>query len=78
MRIYILISGLFIFCSCKKSNESATRLLRTESTDYNGNVFYSEYGYDNQERITTITNHENSEQPAIAVTINYNGNEAVL
>ena len=79
MRIYILISGLFIFCSCKKSNESAaTRLLRTESTDYNGNVFYSEYGYDNQDRITMITNHENSEQSAIAVTISYNGNEAVL
>lgn len=79
MRIYVLISGLFIFCSCEKSGESvATRLLRTESTDYNGNVFYSEYGYDNQDRMTTITNHENNEQPAVAVTISYNSNEATL
>jgi len=79
MKTFILISGLFIVCSCNKSSESvATRLLRTESTDYNGNVFYSEYGYDNQDRIVTITNHKNSELPALAVAISYNGNEAVL
>lgn len=78
MRTFILISGLFMVFSCKKTNETATRLLRTESTDYNGNVFYSEYGYDNQGRITTITNHENSDQPSVAVTISYNNGEAVL
>jgi hypothetical protein len=72
MKTFILISGLFIFCSCKKSSESvATRLVRTESTDYNGNVFYSEYAYDNQDRIITITNHENTGQPVVAVKISY-------
>src|ERR1700733_14794555 len=79
MRTFILISGLLIVCSCKKSGESAaTRLLRTESTDYNGHVFYSEYGYDNQDRITSITNHEDSGQKALAVAISYNGNEVTL
>jgi hypothetical protein len=79
MRIFFLIFiSLFLF-SCKKSSDSvATRLLRTESTDYNGNVFHSEYGYDKMDRITTITEYENNEPPAVAVTISYHANEAVL
>ena len=79
MRIFFLIFVLLFFLSCKKSGDSvATRLLRIESTDYNGNVLYTEYGYDHQDRISTITEHTNNEQPAAPVTISYQGNEAVL
>ena len=79
MRIFFLIFTLLFFFSCKKSGDSVSaRLIRTESTDYNGDVFYTEYGYDNQGRITTITEHKNNEQPAVPVTISYQGNEAVL
>ena len=79
MRILTLIFVSLIFFSCSKSTDPADlRLLRTESKNYNGNMLYTEYGYDNQGRITTITQHENNEQPAVAVTISYNGNEATL
>jgi hypothetical protein len=79
MRTFNLILILFVFFSCKKSADSAaTRLIRAEFTDYNGNIFYSQYGYDNQGRIITITNHENSDQPVVAVTIDYTGDEVVL
>ena len=79
MRTFNLILILIVFFSCNKSYDSAaSRLIRTEFTDYKGNIFYSEYGYDDQGRIITITNHENSGQPDVAVTINYNGTGAIL
>jgi hypothetical protein len=79
MRIFVPIFSLFFFFSCKKYNESvSTKLLRNESTDYNGNVFCSAYAYDNSDRIISITNYENSDPPAVDVTITYNNNEAIL
>jgi hypothetical protein len=79
MRILTLIFVSLIFFSCKKSTDPVTiRLLRTESTDNNGNVLHTEYGYDNIGRITTITQYENNAQPVVAVTISYNANEATL
>ncbi len=79
MRILTCIVFFVIFVSCNKSNDSAAaRILRTESTDYNGNVLYTEYGYDNDGRIVSITNHENNDQPVVAVTITYSAGDVVL
>ena len=70
MRTFNLLLIIFIFFSCKKSTESvAARLLKMEATSYNGDLFHTEYGYDNQGRITTITNYTNSEPPRVAVSI---------
>ena len=79
MKILTLTFFIVLVFSCKKSGSSASTLLsRTEYTSYNGDVLYNEYGYDGMGRITSITQHINTAQPAIAVTIEYNGNEATL
>ena len=79
MRIRLLTFVLLSFFSCKKSiDHGETKLLRTESTDYNGSVLHTEYAYDNAGRITTITQYQNGGQPVVAVTITYNGNEVTL
>ncbi len=79
MRIPTCIAFLVIFVSCSKSDDSASaRILRTESTDYNGNVLYTEYGYDNDGRIISITEHENNDEHVVAVTITYSTGDVVL
>jgi hypothetical protein len=65
--------------SCKKDNDPRDlRLLRTEATDYNGNVVNTEYRYDNQKRITSILATRNNGQQYVVVTVGYNGNEVIL
>ena len=70
---------LLVFLCCKKSDDpDEIRLQRTESTDYTGDVLHTGYSYDNQDRVTSIMQNKNNEQPAVAVTISYIGNEVVL
>lgn len=67
-----------LFFSCKKSNESPIKLLRTEATDYNGVLLTTEYGYDSEGRIVSIKQAENSAPPAVAFSITYHGNEITM
>ncbi|MET0637622.1 MAG: hypothetical protein ABWZ25_16455 [Chitinophagaceae bacterium] len=70
---------LVVFHSCKKDNDPADlRLDKLESTDYVNNVVITEYTYDNQGRMTSISKKRNNEDPVVTVTISYNGNEATL
>jgi hypothetical protein len=78
MKISILLAVSLFFFSCKKSNESAIKLLRTEATDYNGILLTTEYVYDSGDRIIAIKQAENSATPAVAVTVTYNGNEITM
>jgi hypothetical protein len=79
MRILIiLLISLFLF-SCKKSADDSTiKLLRTEATDNYDSVLHTEYNYDNNNRIIAIKQFKNNDEPVVAVTITYNGNEVVL
>lgn len=73
------ISALLFLFSCKKDNDPRNlRLTRVEATDYMGNIVNTEYQFDNQGRITSITRKRNNEQPVVAVTVGYSGNEIVL
>ncbi len=78
MRLLCFLVTLLLFFSCKKSNESAIRLLSKETTDYNGKVFTTEYVYDSRNRIVAIKQAENNAPTAIAVSISYNGNDVTL
>ena len=79
MKILTLTVFILLLFSCKKSGSStSTQLSRTEYTSYNGYVLYNEYGYDVMGRITSITQHIDTAQPAVAVAIEYNSNEATL
>ncbi|MEO6837812.1 MAG: hypothetical protein ABI185_05460, partial [Ginsengibacter sp.] len=78
MKISIFLVLSLIFFSCKKSNESVTKLLRTESTDYNGVLLITEYAYNSDDRIISIKQPENSATPAAEYIITYNGNEITM
>ncbi len=79
MKILIALLISLVLFSCKKSTDNSTiKLLRTEATDNSGNVFHTEYIYDNNNRITSIKQSRNSDELVTAVTISYNGNEVVL
>jgi hypothetical protein len=74
----ILFIPLILFSCAKSTDADVTKLLRTEATDYNGNILYTEYNYDHNERITIIRHAEYNGQPADTITVSYNGNEAIL
>ena len=78
MRLLCFLFTSLLFFSCKKSNESAIKLLSKEATGYNGKVFTTEYVYDSRNRIVAIKQAENNAPTAIAVSISYNGNEVTL
>lgn len=70
---------ILLFFSCKKDNDPRDlRLLRIETTDYNGNLVNTEYQYDNQGRIIRITSKKNNEKPVEVVTVGYSGNDVFL
>ena len=79
MKIIPLTFFSLLLFSCNKSGNSvSTRLMKTESTSYTGDILHTEYGYDMSGRITSITEYVNSAAPAVVVTIQYNANEATL
>ncbi|MFT3934071.1 MAG: hypothetical protein QM726_10685 [Chitinophagaceae bacterium] len=68
-----------IVFSCSKSSDSSYKGLQSkETTDYTGNIVRFSYSYDAQGRITSITQQKNNGQPTLSLTVNYQGNEAVL
>jgi YD repeat-containing protein len=73
------ISVLLLFFSCKKDNDPRDlRLLKIEATDYHGDVVNTEYQYDKQGRIISISKKKNNEQSVVVVTVGYNGNEVLM
>lgn len=79
MRKLISLFFLFVFWSCKKDvNPGSIRLTRTEARDYHDSTLFSDYQYDNQGRIISISEQRNTGTLKIAVTVSYNGNEVIM
>lgn len=76
--ITIILLSLIVFGCNEFGDHEAGRLVRIEAWSYTGYVLHTQYGYDKQGRITTITQYKDNEEPVVIVSITYNGNEAVL
>jgi YD repeat-containing protein len=79
MKISIFIFASLVFISCNKSDEpTPIKLVRTETTEYNGDKLYTTYDYDGQSKIISIRTARNTKPMALSASINYNGNEVVI
>jgi hypothetical protein len=79
MRTITLLFLSLIVLSCDEFGASkAKRLFQVEAHSYSGYVLHTNYGYDKEGRITTITNYKDDEEPEIAATISYKANEAII
>ena len=78
-RAALLLFLLLLVFACERMDDpQARRLVRTEALSYTGYVLRTEYGYDMQGRMNSITQYMDDEAAHNAITISYEGNQAIL
>jgi hypothetical protein len=78
MKIVIFLFACLLFLSCKKTDESVVKLLRSEAAGYPGILQVTKYIYDANNRIIAIQQLPNNASVVDTFTFTYNGNEIIM
>lgn len=74
----LFLLSLVVFACDRTDDPQVRRLVRTEALSYTGYVLRTEYGYDMQGRIISITQYMDDEAVHNAITISYDGNQTIM